>query len=205
MTDISPAVRPFEPIRLIAEAVNVALRAGLTVSAVPALGVHCVSTAKPRWEPEARVQVISPLGAVLLARQPPIPDADAALAHALGVGRLYVVGFDDGCAGQSPSVSMSGGTASRLYGDGFVAGAQFRAVMHRRQAVPVERGAEVTGPVHVGASRSVISELIASLTVAQVLTALADSIPGRGWGADDSADCTEELRAMADDYKSVRR
>jgi len=192
--DIEHATRPPNPtVEIIRRAVNAAHAAGLTVSTVPDLGVHCVSTHSPRWEVEQRVQVLSPLGAVLFALQPHIVDADAALAHVLGVGKLWVIGFDDACAGaKQPS------EASRLYGQGFAAGIEFRAVMHRRAGVPDERPAdERTEPMQVETPASVLANLIAEVSVSQVLEALANSIPGRGLPIDDAAEWTEVLHELA--------
>lgn len=202
MPDIERVTRPPDPtVEIIRRAVNAAHDAGITVSTVPDLGVHCTSTMDPRWEVEQRVQVVSPLGAVLLALQPHIVDADAALSHVLGVGKLWVIGFDDAVGG-AKQVSE----ASRLYGDGFAAGVEFRAIMHRRAGVPVERADDQpTAPIPGGTPAALLAEAIGILAVSEVLEALAESIPGRGWDADESADCAIELRALAEDYRDAGR
>ncbi len=202
MPDITPSVRPPNPtIEIIRRAVNAAHAAGLTVSTVPDLGVHCTSTHDPRWEVEQRVQVLSPLGAVLLALQPHIVDADAALAHVLGVNRIWVQGFDEGQSGEKSNLLVNEGPAARLYNDGWKAGVEFRAIMHRRAGVPVERPANETTPP-VDTPRALIASLIDSMTVAQVLEALADSIPRRGWSEDRTVDTVEDLRELAEEYRS---
>jgi len=204
MPDITPVVRPSDPtVEIIRRAVNAAHAAGLTVSTVPDLGVHCTSTHAPRWEVEQRVQVVSPLGAVLLMIQPTIPDADKALSHVLGVGKLWVIGFDEACGG-AKQVSET----SRLYGEGFAAGAEFRAVMHLRQGVPVARPAEVTEPVQIDTPRSLIAELLAALTPSQGMEALADSCRARAEGlpadmAEDLAVVEHTLREMAAELRGV--
>lgn len=202
MSDISPATRPSDPVDLIRQAVNAADRMGITVSTVQSLGVHCTSTHAPRWERDGRTDCVSPLGAVLLVMQPPVPDIDAAIAHALGVSTLWCIGFDDGQAKQPPSNAFAAGPARRLYAEGFEAGTTFRAVMHRRQGVPVERPlGQDTEPMQLETPRSVIAELVSSLTVAQVLEALADSIPGRKLPADDAAEWVEVLRELAEEAR----
>lgn len=63
------------------------------------LGVVCTSTHGPvRWEPDPgrREDVVSPLGAVLLAEQPPGADPHEAAAHALGIPLAWVMGLEDG-------------------------------------------------------------------------------------------------------------
>lgn len=209
MPDITPirtSALANPTVDLIRKCVNAASATGLTVSAVAELGVHCTSTHAPRWEVEPRADVISPLGAVLLAEQPQIADADAALAHVLGANRIWIMGFDEGQSGQKSDLLVEAGPAARLYGQGYAAGVEFRGALHKRLGVPVERTAdEPTNPVQFDTPRSVITEIVSSLTVSQVLEALADSIPGRGWEADESADCAIELRALAEDYRSVER
>ncbi len=204
MPDITPAVRPPNPIvEIIRKAVNAAHAAGLTVSTVPDLGVHCTSTHAPRWEVEQRVQVISPLGAVLLALQPAIVDADAALAHALGVNRIYILGFDEGQSGLKSNLLIDEGPAARLYGQGFAAGVEFRAIMHRRAGVPVERAPDEPTPV-VGPPRDLLVEAMKHLTVSEVLETLAETVPGRAgteMSVDDAAEWTEIIRELAEQAK----
>lgn len=81
---------PEDPTEIIRRAVNAAIATGLTVSTVPDLGVHCTSGHGQRWEADQRVRVLSPLGAVLLMRQPQISDADAALAATLDVNPIWI-------------------------------------------------------------------------------------------------------------------
>jgi hypothetical protein len=209
MPDITPVVRPPNPIvEIIRRAVNAAHAAGLTVSTVPDLGVHCVSTAQPLWEVEQRVQVISPLGAVLLALQPQIVEADAALAHALGVNRIWICGFDEGQAGEKSDLLVDSGPAAQLYGQGFTAGVEFRAVMHRRAGVPVERPDAPTRPIPLETPRALVAGLLATLTVSQVLEAAADDLRERGPKlpadqADDLAQAEAMLREFAADFARV--
>lgn len=204
--DTTPVVRPPDPtVEIIRRAVNAAHAAGLTVSTVPDLGVHCTSSHGARWEADQRTRAISPLGAVLLIVQPHISDADSALAHVLGVNVLWVIGFGDGCGGARKAEDISG-PAARLYSEGWTAGVEFRAIMHRRAGVPVERADDQpTAPIPGGTPFALLAEAIGILAVSEVLEALAESIPGRGWDADESADCAIELRALAEDYAGVGR
>lgn len=180
ITPIRPSALANPTVEIIRKAVNAAHAAGLTVSTVADLGVSCTSTYAPTWVVSERVDVISPLGAVLLAEQPPIADADAALAHVLGANRIWVMGFDEGQSGQKSDLLVEAGPAARLYGQGFAAGVEFRAVMHRRQGVPVEQPApEVTRPLVVETPRQLIADLLDTLTVSQGLEALADSFNRR--------------------------
>lgn len=209
MPDITPVVRPPNPVDLIRESVNAAAQLGITVSTIPDLGVHCTSQHPPCWEREGRADCVSPLGAVLIARQPPIPSADDALAHVLGVSVLWVIGFDDGCAKQAPSTAFANGPARLLYAQGFEAGTTFRAVMHRRAGVPVERPDDApTRPLVIDTPRSVLAELLAAHTPAQVLTLAADDFAARAGrlSADDAqllAVVEFTLREMAADVQDV--
>lgn len=200
-------VRPSDPTDIIRSAVNAATGCGLTVSTVPHLGVHCTSTHAPRWEIEARVEVISPLGAVLLAEQPRIPDADRALADALGVNTIWVIGFDHAQAGEKKSEAYVRGQAAELYAQGYAAGEKFRTEMHRRQGVPLERSAtETTRPLAVETPRQLIAGLLDSLTVSQVFEYAADSLRARREKlTGESADKIEVLETTAREMAELAR
>jgi hypothetical protein len=220
MPDIENVTRPFVirgtgAAQILTDSLNAAHAAGLTVSTAPDLGVICTSTAHPKWEPEAFAPAVSVLGAVLLARQPPIVDVDEALAYVFGHRPEFAEGIEDGVGGK-PAPE----TADRLFCEGYFLGVQMRTLvatvpcaLHLTRyprggkcpdcaaGVPVERPAETTERMQIDTPRSVIAELISSLTVAQVLEALADSIPGRGWSEDRTVDTVEDLRDLAEEYR----
>lgn len=181
--DITPVLHSPTPVDLIREAVNAATKAGVTVSTVQSLGVHCTSTHAPTWERDGRTDCVSPLGAVLLVMQPPVSDVDAAVAHALGVSTLWAIGFDDGCSKQPPSGAFAVGPAKLLYAQGFEAGTTFRAALHRRQGVPVERsplhGVSAAGYADAASGPTRIEETLDSLSVSEGFEKWADSLRRR--------------------------
>lgn len=222
MPDIVPIFRSGGAARILTDAVNAAHTRGLTVSTEADIGVVATSTHKPAWEVDQRAKTISVLGAVLLEHQPPLADVDAALSYVFGGTRPeFHEGIEEGVTGK-PAPE----TADRLFAEGYFLGVQMRTLVWtvpcpthlarypRGQkcpkcaaGVPAERSASETTPrLPIETPRSVIADLIGSLTVAQVLEALADSIPGRGWESpSDAADCAIELRALAEDYRKVER
>lgn len=144
--------------RLITDAINAAHLLGIAVTTDPRLGVKCPSTEKPRWERDPATPAVSPLGAVLLHLQPPIPLADDALIHVLGSKMLFHLGIEDGCGGAPVSTNLTRGPDGQLYRDGWMLGKVVRTFLatevcepHRtryargercpkcRAGVPVER------------------------------------------------------------------
>ena len=198
MSDIKAAVRPRSPAEIITDAVNVALTRNLPVAAIRDPGVVLASTHVPSWERDPRATEISPLGAVLLIEQPAVADLDRALAYTLDVSIAYHLGFELGCAGEKLSASLEESPAALLAAEGYLVGVQMKELLDRRAKGLLPGGL-------VSPSRTLIAELISSLTVSQVLEALIDSIPGRQWSDEESADAVIEFRALADDYRSVER
>jgi hypothetical protein len=133
--------RPYDsPAARVKTAVLEAHRRGYHVSPdAQYTGVLLASTHVPTWERDARTDVISPLGAVLLVAQPAIPNMDDAIATALGTQIEYHLGYELGCAGEVVSEVLNKSPRARLAGQGFVDGAEMRALLHRRAGVPVAR------------------------------------------------------------------
>ncbi len=191
--------RPASPLRLIAEAIKTATAAGHVVTAEATLGLVCNSTSMPRWEHDPRAAAISPLGALLLAHQPPIPLADEALAHLLGTSMIYVLGLDDGCVGATPSSTIARGPAARLYADGYTIGTELRALLHRkyRDGVPIARPADETTdriPTrNLDMRRAAATRLLVALPVSAALELVAEMACGRA--AEATGDVAQELLA----------
>lgn len=121
--------------QILTDAVNAAIATGLVVSTESdALGVVCNSTADPLWELDPMAHELSPLGAVLLAMQPPLADDDRALAHVFGARPEFHEGIEDGASGRR-NISHD----DRLYSDGHLLGVQIRELIQRRRGIPVER------------------------------------------------------------------
>ena len=141
MNDITPMTRQSDPADRVKSAVNEARRRGHHVSAdAEYTGVVLASTHVPTWERDPRTEVISPLGAVLLVAQPSIASMDDALAVALGTQIEWHLGYELGVTSQVPSEVLNKSPRARLASDGYRAGAEMRAVLHR-QGVPVARPA----------------------------------------------------------------
>jgi hypothetical protein len=164
MPDIEPATRPTNPARIVTDAILAAVDKHLKVSSNPDLGVHCTSTYAPGWEVDPRASAISPLGAVLLARQPEINEPIAALVHALGVGFMWQEGFDHGCAADALNENHLAGLDRDLYRDGYKVGAEARVLLNRIR----QRTAEVAAE-----PGKILDTLIDSLRVSDVLDKLA--------------------------------
>jgi hypothetical protein len=225
MPDISHVTRPpVIPVsgaaRILTDALNQAHARGLTVSTDADLGVIATSTHRPGWEVDPRARAVSVLGCVLLAHQPPIVDVDHALAYVFGTRPEFAEGIEEGCAGK-PAPD----TADRLFCDGYVLGVQMRVLVwtvpcavhltrFRRgercpqcaDGVPVPRpAAETTRPLDT--PRSLIAGLLAALTTAQVLEAVADDFRARRSGpvtpreAIDLDMAEQMLRELAVDFE----
>lgn len=203
MPDPATSARP-NIRRLLTDAINAAHAAGLTVTTAAELGVVCASTAKPRWEVDPLNQKLSPLGALLAARQPPIPRADKALTHLLEVGPGWVEGFELGCAGARPH-SQSKRLDQLLFSDGFKMGVEFRSLLHRRAGVPVERPADETtdripslAHMHEEAGRRAdVAKLLNGLPLSAALELVAEEARTRHAMASDGR-IREELELVAE-------
>lgn len=171
-TDTTPARAPVPIRRMIADAINAAIAAGHTVTTAAELGAVCVSTLAPRWEVDPRARALSPLGCLLLAHQPPVPRADKALTHLLEVGPGWVDGFELGCAGVRDTTQTKR-LDQRLFADGFKLGVEFRALLQRRQGVPVAHD-DVTEPIPALAEAQ--DEAVRRTAAARLLEALPISV-----------------------------
>lgn len=79
-----------------------------------------------------RPEGVHPLGALVLAYQPPVgTDMPEPAAQVLEVGLAYVQGFADGFD-RTPDTTPIGSVAKRLYGDGLEAGFELRFELTRR-------------------------------------------------------------------------
>jgi len=130
--------------QILTDSVNAAITAGYVVSIESdMLGVVCTSSEAPLWEVDPMAKEISPLGAVLLATQPPIVDEDVALSHVFGTRPEFHEGIEDGAAGRRNLAHDD-----RLYCEGHVLGVHVRELIQRRRGIPVERTSiEVTGEI----------------------------------------------------------
>jgi hypothetical protein len=195
MSDITPATRPSDPTHVVVQCITAAILDGVPVSADPYPGVVLASTQKPAWARDPASETVSALGAVLLIRQPPVADVDAALELALGVGPGWLVGFERGVLGHDMDERLERRPDARLVGQGVVAGQEVRARMHvRRLGTPVKIGVPTAGP-----ARAVIAELLDALSTSQLLEAAADSCHGRVKGL------TPEVAAAVTEIETVLR
>lgn len=116
------------PVELIKEAVTGVRESGVRVHAGD-FGVTATSTHGPdRWEldPLAREPGCNPIGAVVLAFQPPAIDLPAAACQALGVSLCWLEAFCSGVA-LEPRDSMWMQSRQRdLYQNGYEGGCNFR-------------------------------------------------------------------------------
>ena len=127
--------------QILTDSVNAAIAVGLTISLdSDMLGVVCTSSEAPLWEIDPMAKEISPLGAVLLATQPPLVDEDRALAHVFGSRPEFHEGIEDGACGRRNLARDD-----RLYTEGHLLGVQVRELIQRRYGIPVERSSiEIT-------------------------------------------------------------
>jgi len=197
--------------RILTDAVNAAHDRGLTVVAARDLGVICTSIVEPTWEVDPRAATaISPLGAVLLDRKPPIVNIDMALSWVFGSRPEFHEGIEDGVVGQRDMRRDD-----KLYLDGVFIGAQLRELIQRRQGVPIERSAihavstagyadaaaiEPTRPVET--PKAVLASLLAKMSVPDALEAMADGFEQKraqlgGDAADDLNVFEQTLRELA--------
>lgn len=215
-TDIKPEVRP--PVRIVVDAVNEAHALGVPISAdTEYVGVVLTSTLVPGWERDPRAGAVSPLGAVLLIEQPAIADLDKALERALGTHRAWHLGFEHGIAGREVSRVLNDSPRVQLAGEGHMAGVQLRTLLHRRQAVPIERSAEertqtrlVPARPTAELEREALRRLMAHAKTSDVLELAADICRDRanadgggivGDKAVNNAVTEAELRGIARDLR----
>ncbi len=127
--------------QLLTDAVNAALNAGIAVSTdSDMLGVVCTSSESPLWELDPLAKEIAPLGAVLLATQPPLADEDRALSHVFQSRPEFHEGIEDGAAGRRNLAHDD-----QLYTAGHLLGVQIRELIQRRLGIPIERSSiEIT-------------------------------------------------------------
>jgi len=206
-----PVIPPTGAARILTDAVNAAHARGLTVTTARDLGVVCPSIVDPSWEIDPRASAVSVLGAVLLDRQPPIVDIDHALAYVFGTRPEFHEGIEWGAAGK-PAPE----TADRLFADGYFLGVQMRTLVAtvpcgvhltrylrgercpRCVGAPVESSpTETTRPLDLETPRSLIAGLLASLTPAQVLEAVADDFRVRRAGPVTSREAIDLDQAEA--------
>lgn len=201
--DISPVVRESAPLKIIRAAIDTVRSRGITVTTDVYPGVMLASTLVPSWERDPKCERVSPLGAVLLALQPPVPSLDKALVAALDVSTIWILAFEFGAAGIEMDERLKRVPAKLLAAEGYAAGDALRTSM----GVPSARAAtETTGPMQMETPASVLAQLLDSLTMADVLGAAADSskrraskLPIRLSGQLVALEAT--LREMAEDLR----
>jgi hypothetical protein len=92
------------------------------------IGVTCVSQQHKRWARDERSPAVSPLGAVILHRQPPSADPYKAAAIALDdCGLAFIGGVEDGLTRTTPSAEMLSSARRALYIQGTQLGAWLRS------------------------------------------------------------------------------
>lgn len=123
---------------LFAEALNQAHVEGLSLVASGEMGVRCVSThGGRRWEADPNAEGVSPLGAVVLLRQPPAVTPDQAAAIACNTSMRWVEAFAVGVSGLAPITMWRDHVAYRLMAAAWLFGVQIRttlALAQRRAA-----------------------------------------------------------------------
>lgn len=116
------------PIEILKHAIAASREHDITVRVGPP-GVVCGSTYGPvRWEldPRDREPVVDPIGAVLLAQQPPACDIPDAACQALGVNRAWYEGLCDGMVLDPKDARWLACTARATYLHGYESGALLR-------------------------------------------------------------------------------
>jgi hypothetical protein len=205
-SDITPVTRPSDPAAIVRDAVNEANIRGIPVSADATYsGVVCNSTHQPRWERDKSTEVVSVLGAVLLVAQPPIPDLDDALKFALGTQIEWHLGLELGVAGAVPSEALNKSPRARLAGQGYAAGAELRAMLHRRAGVPIERSpVETTDRIPYLADvqdaairRAAAARLLEAITVSDAIELVSELARAR-YAEETDALKREELQLVAE-------
>src|SRR6185369_15358066 len=94
-----------EVVQILVDAVNAAHAKRIPIIASTDRGVTCISThANERWARRPG-RGLSPVGAVILDRQPRAMEADEAACEALGVSYAWLIGFEAGCGGELPHAS----------------------------------------------------------------------------------------------------
>lgn len=166
----APAAIP-NPARIVTEAIQEVIDRGLAVASNPELGVRY----RAAWELDPRAGAVSPLGAVLLVRQPQNDEPTAALVETLGVPWLWAEGFNHGCARARPNPSMQAGLESWVYSEGYGVGAEARLLLHRIDHRIDHLSREIKAD-----PKKLIPALLASLQPSQVLAMLAAAQRERG-------------------------
>lgn len=111
---------------LLCEAVLWAAERGYPISADDA-GVICTSVALKRWEVEPTAPTISPLGAIVLQRQPPAADLYRAIGMALDAHPSEIAGIEDGLLHAAPTGEWIRTPRRHLYLGGLQAGTWLRS------------------------------------------------------------------------------
>jgi len=91
--------------------------------------VTCTSRALKRWEVEPTAETISPLGAIVLQRQPPAADLYQAIGMALEAHPAEVSGIEDGLTHAAPAQIWIKTPRRHLYLGGLQAGTWLRAML----------------------------------------------------------------------------
>jgi hypothetical protein len=92
-------------------------------------GVVCTSLALKRWEVEPNAETISPLGAIILQRQPPAAELYRAIGFALEAHLSEIAGIEDGLLHAQPSTDWIKTPRRHLYLNGLQAGTWLRSML----------------------------------------------------------------------------
>ena len=111
---------------LLCEAVMWAAGQGYPIS-VDDAGVVCTSVALKRWEVEPTAETISPLGAIILQRQPPAADLYRAIGMALDAHPSEIAGIEDGLTHAAPAQHWIRTPRRHLYLSGLQTGTWLRS------------------------------------------------------------------------------
>ena len=125
---------PFaEQRRRLIDAINWAHIQGYDVALTGELGVVCVSTAgAARWMADPDAEGPSPIGCVVLHRQPPArTDPDLAAAIALDMAPRCMEALAVGLAGLSPMTCWNALANRTLVLQAWMLGVEVRAILHR--------------------------------------------------------------------------
>lgn len=124
---MSEAVKPApSPLALLRVAVSWAQVEGIHVDAVASPGVICVSReSRVPWRKDPMVGHVSPIGALVLLRQPRTTHVWAACAEVLGGSLPFSEGAQDGISKAPPCAEKFGGAAP-LYLAGYEVGSRIR-------------------------------------------------------------------------------
>lgn len=142
MAAATPQQREFgpHPLTIIREAIATAHVVGITVR-IGSYGVTLLAGAQSsRWVRDPREDGVDPIGAAILARQPPVTDVDEAAAQAVNAPTPWVEGCAAGIARRERSIAWRSSIKARFYLAGYDAGTWLRSQLLHNVEAPVSGG-----------------------------------------------------------------